>query len=80
VKLLPDKLLVGLIVHELAHVYANAIGDEHHKDGYESQEEADLAERVVDRLLAEWGLHDLGDETDRWIWENREGWGLTENE
>ena len=78
VKLLPGNMLVGLIIHELAHVYANAIGDEHHKVDYVSEEEQSLAEPVVDALLAEWRLHDFGDETNRWIAENRDGWGLND--
>ena len=76
VRLLPENMLVGLVVHELTHVYANAIGDEHHKSEYQNEQEQELAEPVVGAILAKWGLDDFSEETDRWIAGNRDGWEL----
>ena len=76
VQYLPERLLVGVTVHELAHVYAYAMGDEPHKAEFASEEERNQAEPVVERLLAAWDLCEHDKETARWIWENREGWGI----
>lgn len=63
---LQDDILTGIIRHELAHVYANATGDRSHTVKVQTGEDLNEAERVVDRLLASWGLESNDTALYRW--------------
>lgn len=64
---LPDRPLIGLIVHELAHVYCHATGDSRHKAAYQSPEEQEAAEESVKDTLKAWGLDCYDQELQEWL-------------
>lgn len=67
VRHLPDRPLIGVILHELTHVYGHAIGEEHHVNLHDAVENRQKCEEFVHARMASWGLSKYETEGAEWL-------------
>lgn len=75
----PDRQLIGLVLHELAHVYGHATGEKTHKYEYASFEDREKTEEPAKDILRSWGLSEYDEEVDNWI-ESHPEWDMEKSD